>query len=89
MAFVKAVLDPLYRAQLVPRELYKLVAAKATAKVMQRHGQEPDASFLIRHGDLVTRLVRSLLEHYRQQLELGQAAPGAGPGAAAAAGAQG
>jgi hypothetical protein len=67
VAFVKAVLDPLYREQLVPRELYKLVAARATAKVMQRHGQEPDASFLIRHGEDVSKLVHDLLEHYRKE----------------------
>ncbi len=66
-AFVRGVLDPLRSADLVDDALRDLVAAKATAKIMSKHGGAEDASFLVREYAQVTKLCSALVEHYRKQ----------------------
>ncbi|KAI8476315.1 MAG: hypothetical protein J3K34DRAFT_516728 [Monoraphidium minutum] len=66
LAFVQGVLEPLRAANLVDPSLAAVVASKAAAKIAARHAGAGDAGFLVREYGAVTKLVTSLVDHYRK-----------------------
>jgi hypothetical protein len=64
--FITSVLEPLLKAGVVNYKLAEKVAGKATSKVMQKHAEADDATFLVREYGAITKLVTDLLDHYQQ-----------------------
>lgn len=49
--------------QVISRAVYKFVLLKVTAKVMQRHGNDTNAGFLIAESGRIQRLVQDYIRH--------------------------
>lgn len=60
LEYVKALLEPLSRAQVISTEVYNNSLQKTVDKVMMSHGDETSADFLIWEGSKI----RSLLDRY-------------------------
>ncbi|KAL0035140.1 hypothetical protein WJX79_002997 [Trebouxia sp. C0005] len=66
--YVRALLDPFYKAGIVDREMYKLVIKKAVAKILQNHSSAEDTDFLIRESEQILKLVREYIRYAQKKL---------------------
>ena len=51
------------RMQVISRAVYKFVLLKVTTKVMQGHGADADATFLVAESGHIQRLVQDYIKH--------------------------
>eukprot|EP00884_Botryococcus_braunii_P003518 jgi/Botrbrau1/13167/Bobra.242_1s0004.2 len=65
LGYVRGILDPMYAAKAISKEIYKTVAKKAVDKVMKSHAGAEDASFLLREGFHVQVLVQKYVEYFK------------------------
>ena len=65
--FVQAELEPLRRREQLTAAEYETVCARATAKVIQRHGGAADGAFLAAEGPAISKLVAKYVQKQRQQ----------------------
>ncbi|KAL0054689.1 hypothetical protein WJX82_001050 [Trebouxia sp. C0006] len=66
--YVRALLDPFYKAGIVDREMYKLVIKKAVAKILQNHISAEDTDFLIQESEQIQKLVREYIRYAQKKL---------------------
>ncbi|DBA97552.1 TPA: hypothetical protein ACH3X1_015245 [Trebouxia sp. C0004] len=66
--YVRALLDPFYKAGIVDREMYKLVFKKAVAKIVQNHSSAEDTDFVIQESEQIQKLVRDYIRYAQKKL---------------------
>ncbi|KAL3133325.1 hypothetical protein ABBQ38_007202 [Trebouxia sp. C0009 RCD-2024] len=65
--YVKALLDPFYKAGIIDREMYKLVIKKSVNKIVQTHVHAQDADFLLQESDQIQRLLRDYIRYAQKK----------------------
>ncbi|KAF5834324.1 hypothetical protein DUNSADRAFT_9025 [Dunaliella salina] len=62
VAFVRGLLNPLYKARLIPKDRFKAIVQRSSQKIMDRHQGAPDASFLLHEHEAIRRFVLKMVE---------------------------